>query len=209
MFCERCGSEIAETAVQCPLCGANSFRRFKNNAQPTTNYGRYPEDTPPYQQGYTASSETPPLYKGAKDAREFSQQNRQIPQPPYRGEQMQYAGSAPANPGLNVVKVSTKNNNALIVEIILSLFGLFGVGWLIAGETTVGTVLLICSIFIYWPLLILGTIFTFGLGLICLGPLAIGVIILNILLLNKVLEQKSTQYVITPQPIYMNTSPRQ
>ena len=120
---------------------------------------------------------------------------------------MHYAEPMLMNPGLNVVKVSTKNNNALIVEIILSLFGLFGVGWLIAGETTVGTVLLICSIFIYWPLLILGTIFTLGLGLICLGPLVIGAIILNILLLNKVLEQKSSQYVITPQPIYMNTPP--
>ncbi len=122
---------------------------------------------------------------------------------------MRYAGLPPVAPGLNVVKVSTKNNNALVVEVILSLFGLFGVGWLIAGETTVGTVLLVCSIFIYWPLLIMGTIFTLGLGLVCLGPLAIGAIILNILLLNKALEQKSTQYVITPQPVYMNTPPRQ
>ena len=123
---------------------------------------------------------------------------------------MHHAGPLPPrNSDFDVVKVSTKNNNALVVEIILSLFGLFGVGWLMAGETTIGTVLLVCSIFLYWPLLILGTIFTFGLGLICLGPLAIGAIILNILLLNKVLEQKSTQYVITPQPIYMNTPPRQ
>jgi hypothetical protein len=142
-----------------------------------------------------------------KDAREFPQQNRQAP--PYGGEPMHYTGLPPTASGLNVVKVSTKNNNALVVEIILSLFGLFGVGWLIAGETTVGTVLLVCSIFVYWPLLIMGTIFTFGLGLVCLGPLAIGAIILNILLLNKVLEQKSTQYVITPQPVYMSTPPRQ
>ena len=78
-----------------------------------------------------------------------------------------------------------------------------------AGETIIGTTLLICSIFIYWPLIILGTIFTLGLGLICLGPLAIGAIILNILLLNKILDRQSTQYVITPQPIYMNTQRRQ
>ena len=206
MFCERCGSKIADTAVQCARCGANSFRRLNNvQKQQATNYGHYPEGTS-YQQGYTASPEILPVHK---DAREFPQQNRQVPSPPYEGEPMRYAGLPPAVPGLNVVKVSTKNNNALVVEVVLSLFGLFGVGWLIAEETTVGSVLLVCSIFIYWPLLIMSTIFTLGLGLVCLGPLAIGAIILNILLLNKVLEQKSTQYVITPQPAYMNTPPRQ
>src|SRR5579863_5529565 len=35
---------------------------------------------------------------------------------------------------------ATKNVGALIAEILLSLIGIFGVGWLIAGETTVGVV---------------------------------------------------------------------
>ena len=203
MFCERCGSEIADTAMACPRCGANLSRKFRNDVwhQPVTNYGQYSEEeTPSYQQGYIAPPNALPPYKGAKG---FPQQNYQMPPRTHPIERVQYAGFP--DPASDMVKVSTKNNNALIVEIILSLFGLFGVGWLMAGETIIGTVLLVCSIFIYWPLIILGTIFTFGLGLICLGPLAIGAIILNILLLNKVLDRQSTQYIITPQPVYMNT----
>ncbi len=208
MFCERCGSEIADTDTVCSRCGASLSRKFKNDAwhQPLANYGQYSEGgASSYQQGYIAPHETPPIYR---DAREFPQQNGQRLSRSHLIEPTYHDGHS-ANPGLNVVRLSTKNNNALVVEIILSLFGLFGVGWLIAGETTVGTILLICSIFIYWPLIILGTIFTFGLGLICLGPLAIGAIILNILLLNKVLDRHSTQYVITPQPVYMHMPPKQ
>ena len=102
--------------------------------------------------------------------------------------------------GANGVRFSSKNDGALVVEIILSLFGIFGVGWLMAKETTVGTILLICSFFIYWPILILGTIFTFGLGLLCLGPLTIGAIILNALLLNSNLNRKATEFVVLSVP---------
>jgi len=92
---------------------------------------------------------------------------------------------------------SNKNTGALIVEILLSLFlGVYGVGWLMAGETTAGVVLLICSILFYWPTIILGTIFTFGFGVLCLGPLAIGGLILNAVLLNKALERKATQFIM-------------
>ena len=89
-----------------------------------------------------------------------------------------------------------KNNTPLIVEILLSIFlGIYGVGWLMAGETTVGIILLICSFFVYLPVLILGTILTVGFGIICIGPLAIGAIILNAVMLNNVLKRKATQYI--------------
>ncbi len=91
-------------------------------------------------------------------------------------------------------------NSALIAEVILSLFGIFGIGWLIGGETTIGVVLLLCSILLYWPLIIGGTIITFGLGLICLGPLAIGAIILNVLLLQRKLLRKTAQVIFVPTP---------
>jgi hypothetical protein len=100
---------------------------------------------------------------------------------------------------INVTIVNSppdKKDGALVAEIILSLFGVFGVGWLIGGETAIGIVLLVCSFVLYWPVMILGTLFTFGLGLICLGPLAIGSIILNALLLNNRLNRKATQYVM-------------
>jgi hypothetical protein len=214
MYCEHCGLEIAHTPRVCPRCGTNIVRQPKSNLwqqPPITNYGQYPEagvgGTSSYQHGYTAPPETPPLYR--KDTKEFPRSNRQTPPYLSTATPVHHVG-LDASSGFNVIRVSTKNNNTLIVEIILSLFGLFGVGWLLAGETTAGTILLIGSVFIYWPLLIFGTIFTFGLGLICLGPFAIGAIILNILLLNKVLDRQSTHYVIASQPAHhMHMPPQQ
>src|SRR5713226_5695682 len=61
---------------------------------------------------------------------------------------------------------STKYRTPLVVEILLNLFlSLYGVGWLMAGEITVGVILLIGSLILYWPALIFGIIFTFGLGI--------------------------------------------
>jgi hypothetical protein len=93
--------------------------------------------------------------------------------------------------------VTNKNSGALIAEILLSLFvGTYGVGWLMAGETTTGIILLICSFVVYWPFMILGTIFTLGIGLICLGPMAIGAITVNAILLNNLLNRKAAQMVM-------------
>ena len=89
---------------------------------------------------------------------------------------------------------STKNNTPLVVEILLNLFlSLYGVGWLMAGETTVGVILLIGSFFLYWPALIFGIIFTFGLGIFSFGALALGLIILNAVLLNNYLKRKASR----------------
>jgi hypothetical protein len=88
---------------------------------------------------------------------------------------------------------TNKESGPLIAEILLSLLvGIYGVGWLMAGESTTGVILLVCSFFVYWPIMILGTIFTLGFGLLCLGPLAIGAIIVNTILLNSVLNRKAS-----------------
>ncbi|MBV9231644.1 MAG: hypothetical protein JOZ18_20205 [Chloroflexi bacterium] len=113
--------------------------------------------------------------------------------PPYQAIPINY-------PPASSFTVSNKNDSALIAEIILSLFGIFGVGWLMAGETTVGIILLVCSIVLYWPIVLVGTVATIGVGLICLGPLAIGAIILNALLLNNLLKRKAAQFVVMPPP---------
>ncbi len=127
-------------------------------------------------------------------------------QPPFH----QHVGAMPASPvhpfPIPTPTVSTKTDGTLLIEIILSLFGVFGVGWLMAKETIIGTVLLIASVLIYWPLIILGTIFTLGLGLICLGPLSIAAIILNALLLNKALLRKAR--FTAAQLSQMNVPPR-
>ncbi|GCE11598.1 hypothetical protein KTT_14570 [Tengunoibacter tsumagoiensis] len=96
--------------------------------------------------------------------------------------------------------MSNKNDTALIAEIVLSLVGIFGVGWLMAGETTVGVLLLLGSFLLYWPLVILALIFTLGLGIFCLVPMAVGAIILNALLLNGVLNRKAMRFLILHGP---------
>ena len=102
-------------------------------------------------------------------------------------------------PGVNVTVVNgpSKSNTPVIVEVLLNLFlGTYGVGWLIAGETTTGIVLLICSFVLYWPILIGIAVFTLGFGLFCDVPLWIGVVILNAVLLNGALNRKATQITI-------------
>jgi len=96
----------------------------------------------------------------------------------------------------NALPAANKDSGSLIAEILLSLIGIYGVGWLMAGETTAGIVLLICSFVVYWPFMILGTILTLGLGLFCLGPMAIGAIIANAILLNNRLNRKAAQMVM-------------
>jgi hypothetical protein len=210
MVCERCGSEMPINAAICPTCGtASSIAKAK---QPSTGYGQHSSDAfgsaKPYQPDYAqpslyAQSLPPPPQPHAQAAQ----------QPGYAPPSTQQFGYGPSstphnasntyspgivNPYMKRATFSNKNDGALVAEIILSLFGLFGIGWLLAGETTVGIVLLICSIVIYWPVMILGTIFTFGIGLLCLGPIAIAAIIANIILLNNILNRKAAKFVVTP-----------
>jgi hypothetical protein len=84
-----------------------------------------------------------------------------------------------------------RQSSALAAEFILSLLGIFGVGWLLIGEMVTGTLLLVGSILVYWPLMILCTRVTLGFGLMCLGPLAVGCVICNALLLNRCLRRKA------------------
>ncbi|GHO46212.1 hypothetical protein KSX_43750 [Ktedonospora formicarum] len=97
-------------------------------------------------------------------------------------------------PGVNVTVVNNtqRSNTPLVVEIILSIFGIFGVGWLTAGETTVGIVLLLCSFFVYWPMLVVIGIFSIG---VCDFPLIIAAIVVNAILLNNKLKAKAIAYV--------------
>jgi hypothetical protein len=208
MLCERCGQDISDSAVICPSCGAITSR---SAMQPPTSYGEYSAGdsgyTPPqpqagaryeqeynrgYQQGYGPGNYMPPPQAG--------------PQQPNYGYAPPYGNQPPAYGGVNVtvynnVNLSNKNTAALIVEVIASLFGIYGIGWLMAGETNIGILLLIGSFVLYWPIFILGTIFTFGLGLLCLGPLGIAAIIVNAILLNNALNRKAAQItVVVPPP---------
>lgn len=197
MVCERCGNEVQQNTSICSACGTVQAKA-SNASQPNTTYGAYTEPSW-YEQEFAPQS---PLY-GPRPGANVSQQPSYVPPQQNFGYASAYHGTAYTRsthtintPFAQEITFSNKNDSALIAEIILSLFGLFGIGWLMAGETAIGIILLLGSIFIYWPFVILGTIFTFGLGLICLGPFAIGIIILNTLLLNKVLNRRATKFVM-------------
>jgi hypothetical protein len=221
IICERCGYELTADTQICPSCGTrveaarakaklpSSSRVYGQDAQ-----GSFGEPST-YERGYPAQQyparQTPPGYPQSPAYPPVS-----APQIGY-GPSYQTPYMYPPAIHVNVTMMSgpaptqrPNTDSALAVEIILSLFGLFGVGWLIGGETTIGIVLLVCSVLLYWPIIFGGTILTFGLGLICLGPLAIGAIILNALLLHHRLIRKMTQqYILLQQQPPIQHYPRQ
>src|SRR6266480_1471186 len=96
------------------------------------------------------------------------------PQPPtkYGPYSGGYVDTPPAYPytappmyqqtNLNVTMLNTNNSTPIIVELLLSIFlGIYGVGWLLAGETAVGVILLVCSFVFYLPLFILSVFIAF------------------------------------------------
>lgn len=201
MTCERCGKEIPDNIAICPNCGT-VISTQSGKSQPPTRYGPYPgsyTDFPPtreYGQGYTPQQNyIPPQQRYTPPP-----QNQYGPQQQGYNYGQQYTGPFMYQPAsVNVNIINTTDSTPVIIEVLLSIFlGIYGVGWLMAGETTIGIILLICSFVLYWPILIFGTIFTFGLGLFCLGPLAIGAIILNAILLNNALKRKAAQFVVMP-----------
>ncbi len=78
----------------------------------------------------------------------------------------------------------------LIVEMLLNFIGIYGVGWLMAGNQARGAVLLMMSL-ILWPVVALVGIFTMGLGLLCLGPLAVVAMVVNLVVLQQAIKRKA------------------
>ena len=191
--CERCGHEIPDNIAICPKCGTVTLKA-KDNPFPATSYGSYSEGysnpSPQYADNIQRDYSTPP----SQDYRS-QQQNNNYGQS-YNAPPMYQQAS------INVTVLNTNNSTPLIVELLLSIFiGIFGVGWLIAGDVAVGVILLACSLFIYLPLLILSifiAFFTFGLSLFCTGPMVIGAIVLNAILLNNRLKRKAASYMPIP-----------
>jgi hypothetical protein len=73
------------------------------------------------------------------------------------------------------------------VEAILALFGFYGIGWLMAGNTTTGVLLLIGGL--VWDIIaVLGTVFTLGVGACIFGPIHIGLVVLSSVLLSDYLK---------------------
>jgi hypothetical protein len=79
-----------------------------------------------------------------------------------------------------------------MLEIPLNVLGIYGVGWLMLGNITAGLTLLLGSL-VLWPVVVLLSIFTMGLGLACLGPLALGAMIANLLLLQRAIQRDALE----------------
>jgi hypothetical protein len=189
MICERCGKEISANIAICPSCGTV--------VQLSTNYGQISpreyddaQPMPTYDQGVLPRQG----YETSKPANYAYPPKQDFGYGPSN-----YANTAYQPGAINVTVVNNftappgnNNNGALFAEIFLSLFGVYGVGWIIAGETTIGVVLLVCSFLLFWPLAITIAIFTFGFGVFfCDLPLAVGGIVLNAVLLNNAINRKA------------------
>jgi len=216
MICERCRNEIADNAIICPVCG--TLKAQPSQPQPGNEQAYHQGDfqQPPEGYGYYQQNNSGGYQSGYEPPPQMNQQGYQGYVPPqqqhYNYMPPPYSANPGYPPGINVTIINnppgSKNDGALVAEIIFSLLGIFGVGWLIGGETTVGIVLLICSILLYWPIMFFGTIFTLGFGLVFLGPLMIASIIVNAVLLNSALKRKAIPYVVV-QPPPMQMPPQQ
>ncbi len=108
------------------------------------------------------------------------------PAPPqtYTGPMPGYAPPPYPVPPVVYVVPRRSNGGAVAVEAILAFFGIYGVGWLMVGETTAGALLLAGS-FLWWNVTVVTAIFTFGLGLFCIAPLNIAFLITSAVLLSN------------------------
>jgi TM2 domain-containing membrane protein YozV len=77
----------------------------------------------------------------------------------------------------------------VIVEILCGIFGFYGIGWLIAGYTIPGILLLVGGLVwavIFWTIAAV----THFVGLVCLVPFDIAIWVTSALILNSRLKQR-------------------
>jgi zinc-ribbon domain len=216
MICERCGKELPDKATFCPFCGTPTPSA---EASPATSYGAFPADE--YENPYDPQPSS--TYEQGYQSRPSGSASSSSYYPPPEGagyEPRYHVPPYQSPPPINVTVINNfpaapkKNNAALITEIILSLFSLYGVGWIMAGETTIGVILMVLSIVVFWPLEILIAVFTLGFGIfVCNLPMATVGIIVNALLLNSRLERQVRQarpsvFSSTYQAQHMQPPPR-
>ncbi len=197
--CATCGRMIPDNATSCPNCGA--LTEFGRSSRSQSGEFQQQSYTPPnYNSGYA-----PP-----QQGQQFGYNPQQGYAPPQQQGYAQHQGYAQQpnygqpyqQSGINVTvtnNTTTHSSTPVIVELLLNIFlGIYGVGWLMAGETTTGVILLICS-FMDWFIWGMLFVFTLGLGFICWGPLLIAAIIVNAILLNKTLKRKASQVIMVQQ----------
>jgi serine/threonine protein kinase len=121
---------------------------------------------------------TTPLTPGTAYQPFMSQVQTQMPAPP-----SPYTSPGSYRSSGAQTTSDTLHTTAVVMEVLLSIFGVFGVGWCIAGRWGRGLTLLVCSFLIYWPIIMQSLLS--GSGGSCPFLLAIGAIIFNGTQLNK------------------------
>lgn len=186
-MCPSCGSTVLEDQGNGEAASqASTPARHKTDPLPFDSlYQEYiPQSVPIYERNYAA--------RPVQQNDPFSQ--KASPTNPQDISSATSAYSPHPTPAFSARFIHTSSNLPLIVEALLSLLlGVFGIGWLLIGETVTGILLLIGSAIFYLPLLVISYVlayFSFGLSVLCTGPLALGAVFLNAFMLNKTLKRK-------------------
>jgi hypothetical protein len=142
-------------------------------------------------------AETPPveqtLDQGAdQGAPQASPEAEPLPPPVYAPPPQGYAApSQPLYPQAGAYAAPQPhpyNTTPVIVEAILAFFGLYGIGWLMAGETTIGVALLIAGF--VWDAIFVVAAYTV-IGLCCVVPLQLIFVALSAFQLNTRLRMRA------------------
>jgi hypothetical protein len=115
-----------------------------------------------------------------------------LPPPVYAPPPQGYAAhSQPLYPRAGAYAASQPrpyNTTPVIVEAILAFFGVYGIGWLMAGETTIGVILLIAGF--VWDAIFVFAAYTV-IGLCCVVPLQLIFVALSAFQLNTRLRLRA------------------
>jgi hypothetical protein len=87
-----------------------------------------------------------------------------------------------------VVQVQQPSSGPVIAEAILGFFTIFGVGWLAAGKTSTGAILLGLSV-LWWITIAVVAVLTLGFGLCLIVPLNILFVVLSAVNLSNALKR--------------------
>jgi hypothetical protein len=169
--------------------------------------GSYPPATGPIAEPPPAFTPPPPTYappSGGYASGQYPPPSGQYPPPPGYPQSGQYPpnagypqynqapppayGAPPFGPPVYLQVQQPSTAGPIIAEVILGLFGVFGVGWLIGGKTTIGAILLGLSA-LWWIVSIATVLLTVGIGILCLFPIDVAFIVTSAVTLSNALKK--------------------
>lgn len=175
-FCVGCGAPlntapaVPEGAIYCPSCNTAN----PPDAQFCITCGTPLSTAPAYE---TAPMPPAPAVPEPPAPEPYAPS----PAPEPAAAASAYAATANATP--------KDRTTALLLEILPTFVGVFGIGWIYGGNPTVG-VLLMVGMFIWEVLAVIGSIVTLGLGCFCFVPINLVVMGVSAYFLNEYMQQR-------------------